>query len=317
MKKILLHFGVLTGVFLSLQWSCEKDDDETIIETKSKLFEHNYVLVNTLDGSAAQVEVSYSVYSNLLGGNIVKIQTLSTPFVIGGEQVMVKYDSLYTSYGKNMQHLHRKLQKNYNEKGADHLVIKNLSGSALQYAVVSHLPVKYFSRSEVNSNPEIGNKNEVDISKILKDYSLPIYKGTPVLYLFKPELAPQTDVYVYWERIIGNSAYDYTVFVKKFPLKTPNFGELSLSAPMSIDEVINLYKEEFARGNLLFTNYNGYHAYSLGATDRSLKPNYEKQIVKWYGIISAGATLENNGQLWFVNTKDGDIGRTVFSNDRM
>lgn len=317
MKKVLLHFAVLTAVFLSLQWSCNKEDDETILETKSKLFAHNYVLVNTLDGSPAQVEVSYSVYTNLSGGNIVKKETLNTPFVIGGEQVMVKYDSLFTDYGGSQMFLNNKLRKEYSEKGADHLVIKNLSGAALHYAVVGNRKLTYFSENELKRNPEIGNKNQVDITKILKDYPQPIYKATPVLYLFKPELAPQTDVFVYWERIIGRNSYDYNAYVKKFQLKTPTFGELTLATPMSIPEVLDLYKDEFTNADKLFIDYAEYHANTLGAANRSLKPNYQNHLVKWYGTIPAGATFENNGQLWFVNTKDGDTGRTVFSNDAM
>ena len=84
---------------------------------------------------------------------------------------------------------------------------------------------------------------------------------------------------------------------------------------MSIPEVLDLYKEEFSNGNKLFIDYTEYHANTLGTANTSLKPNYQNHLVKWYGTIPVGATFENNGQLWFVNTKDGDTGRTVFSND--
>ncbi len=58
------------------------------------MLKHNYIVVNSVDNSPAEVEVSYSVFINGNAENIVKTERKTTPFIIGGEEVKVVYDSL-------------------------------------------------------------------------------------------------------------------------------------------------------------------------------------------------------------------------------
>ena len=317
MKKTIRNLLIFSAVMLSFQFSCHREEDDiTTIVGKTKIQKHNYVIVTTDDGSPAEVEVSYATFTTGNAENTPKNNRLTTPFVIGGEPVLMKYDSVFLierrGYYDNERRI--KLKKDYTEKGADRLIIKNLSAKTLHYCVVSNEPLTYFSSREVQQKEyqyEIANPNEIDAHKILKHYPLPVYKGTPVLYLFKPDLAPQGDVYVYWERIINGRGKE-SVYVKKFPLKTPHFGELTLASPMALHEVVTLYKQEEANANLLFDSYDEYHAHLLGLQNRSLRYNYQNVIVKWYGTIAPNATLENGGQVWFVNTKEGNRGKLIF-----
>ena len=244
MKTYFKRLFIFTAIIFSFQFHCEKQDDFQT-EKKQALLQHNYLIVNTTDGTPAEVEVSYSVYIAGNKENTVITERKTTPFVIGGEKVMAKYDSIYESNGRDRWHLYNEPYYDYQPKGSDYLVIKNTSTTTLEYAVVGAQKVRYYALPELNRKPLISRKEPVNINKMLKDYPLPIYKGTPVLYLFKPELAPQTDVFTFWESLSS----DDNTRINKITLKTPTFGSVTLNTPMSITDVLALYKEEFENGN--------------------------------------------------------------------
>ena len=306
--KTLVLFTFLTNVFMT----CSKPEIETATSNKSKVLKHNYIVVNSVDNSPAEVEVSYSVFINGNAENIVKTERKTTPFIIGGEEVKVVYDSLLFVHGTTRRFHQNELKRNYTPRGADYLSIKNLSSVAIEYAIIGNQKLEFSSANEIANSSDIVNKNQIDKTKVVKYLSgaAPVYKATSVLYLIKPELAPQTTVYV----TKGIYAADGGVSGREavaVPLKTPNFGEIVANTPFSVAEVLRLYKQEYTYGNTLYHNYNAYMGRNTkDPNDRSiLQHNYK---IKHYGIVSAGESLENKGEVWFINTPNGIMGSNSF-----
>ena len=306
--KTLVLFTFLTNVFMT----CSKPEIETATSNKSKVLKHNYIVVNSVDNSPAEVEVSYSVFINGNAENIVKTERKTTPFIIGGEEVKVVYDSLLFVHGTTRRFHQNELKRNYTPRGADYLSIKNLSSVAIEYAIIGNQKLEFSSANEIANSSDIVNKNQIDKTKVVKYPSgaAPVYKATSVLYLIKPELAPQTTVYV----TKGIYAADGGVSGREavaVPLKTPNFGEIVANTPFSVAEVLRLYKQEYTYGNTLYPNYDAYMGRDTkDPNDRSiLQHNYK---IKHYGIVSAGESLENKGEVWFINTPNGIMGSNSF-----
>ncbi|WP_392419497.1 hypothetical protein ACF3OE_07275 [Capnocytophaga canis] len=295
MKKIIIRCLVLLGISLNLQLRCTKPEVEVESPNKSKTLKHNYIVLASVDGSAVEVEVSYSVFVAGNSENIVKTETLTTPFVIGGEDVKVVYDSLTYESHMGKRHLHNELKTNYNPKGADYLEIKNLSNVDLEYCVVGNQPLKYCSTECVDSYVFF-NANQIDKTKVLKSCPIPIYKDIPVLYLIKPELAPQTDVYV---------RKSNPKLAERESFKAPDFGGVVANTPFSASQIIDLYKREYIYKEILyFTHYAQYvEKHSIGGKHKELEH---------YGVIPSNQTLSNSGQIWFINTRQGFYGSKIF-----
>ena len=312
MKKFFVKVFLVFSILVSFQLKCTKIEEEVIENIKTNSLKHNYIVVNSVDNSPAEVEVSYSVFVEGNTENIVKTERKITPFIIGGESVQVNYDSIVYIWHKKFHDYQRKLKRNYTPRGADYLSIKNLSSVAIEYAVIGNQKLEFSSANEIANSSDIVNKNQIDKTKVVKYPSgaAPVYKATSVLYLIKPELAPQTTVYVlkgiYSSEggVSGNKAV-------AVPLKTPNFGEIVANTPFSVAEVLSLYKQEYTYGNTLYPNYNAYMGRNTkDPNDRSiLQHNYK---IKHYGIVSAGKSLENKGEVWFINTPNGISGYNDF-----
>ena len=310
MKKFIVKVFLVFSILVSFQLKCTKIEEEVIENIKTNSLKHNYIVVNSVDNSPAEVEVSYSVFVEGNTENIVKTERKTTPFIIGGESVQVNYDSIVYIWHKKFHDYQRKLKRNYTPRGADYLSIKNLSSVTIEYAVIGNQKLEFLSADEIANSSDIVNKNEIDKSKVVKYPSgaAPIYKATPVLYLIKPELAPQTIVYVlkgiYSSEggVSGNKAV-------AVPLKVPYFGEVIANIPFSVADILSLYKQEYTSGNVLYPEYNTY-------MDRGRPYNHSisqrKYYLKLYGTIDAGKTLENTGQIWFINTFEGTFGTNTF-----
>ena len=312
MKKFIVKVFLVFSVFISFQLKCTKTEEEVIENIKTNSLKHNYIVVNSVDNSPAEVEVSYSVFVEGNTENIVKTERKTTPFIIGGESVQVNYDSIVYIWHKKFHDYQRKLKRNYTPRGADYLSIKNLSSVAIEYAVIGNQKLEFLPADEIVNSSDIVNKNQIDKTKVVKYPSgaAPVYKATSVLYLIKPELAPQTTVYV----TKGIYAADGGVSGREavaVPLKTPNFGEIVANTPFSVAEVLSLYKQEYTYGNTLYPNYDAYMGRDTkDPNDRSiLQHNYK---IKHYGIVSAGESLENKGEVWFINTPNGISGYNNF-----
>ena len=312
MKKFFVKVFLVFSILVSFQLKCTKIEEEVIENIKTNSLKHNYIVVNSVDNSPAEVEVSYSVFVEGNTENIVKTERKTTPFIIGGESVQVNYDSIVYIWHKKFHDYQRKLKRNYTPRGADHLSIKNLSSVAIEYAVIGNQKLEFSFANEIANSSDIVNKNQIDKTKVVKYPSgaAPIYKATSVLYLIKPELAPQTTVYV----TKGIYAPDGGVSGREavaVPLKTPNFGEIVANTPFSVAEVLSLYKQEYTYGNTLYPNYDAYMGRNTkDPNDRSiLQKNYR---IKHYGVVSAGESLENKGEVWFINTPNGIMGFNSF-----
>jgi len=312
MKKFIVKVFLVFSVFISFQLKCTKIEEEVIENIKTNSLKHNYIVVNSVDNSPAEVEVSYSVFVEGNTENIVKTERKTTPFIIGGESVQVNYDSIVYIWHKKFHDYQRKLKRNYTPRGADYLSIKNLSSVTIEYAVIGNQKLEFLSADEIANSSDIVNKNQIDKTKVVKYPSgaAPVYKATSVLYLIKPELAPQTTVYV----TKGIYAPDGGVSGREavaVPLKTPNFGEIVANTPFSVAEVLSLYKQEYTYGNTLYPNYDAYMGRDTkDPNDRSiLQKNYR---IKHYGVVSAGESLENKGEVWFINTPNGISGYNDF-----
>lgn len=312
MKKFFVKVFLIFSILISFQLKCTKIEEEVIENIKTNSLKHNYIVVNSVDNSPAEVEVSYSVFVEGNTENIVKTERKTTPFIIGGESVQVNYDSIVYIWHKKFHDYQRKLKRNYTPRGADYLSIKNLSSVAIEYAVIGNQKLEFLSANEIANSSDIVNKNQIDKTKVVKYPSgaAPVYKATSVLYLIKPELAPQTTVYV----TKGIYAADGGVSGREavaVPLKTPNFGEIVANTPFSVAEVLSLYKQEYTYGNTLYPNYDAYMGRDTkDPNDRSiLQHNYK---IKHYGIVSAGESLENKGEVWFINTPNGISGYNDF-----
>ena len=303
MKHILLKiFGILAAL-LNICGMCNKPPEMEVKATKEKVFNHNYVVINSVDNSPVEVEVSYSIFVRGNSDNIIKTERKTTPFVLGGEEVKVIYDSLATMYAG---------------EGADYLSIKNLSLTTdIEYAVVGNQSITYYSLAELNS-VDVGDKNAIPNKlKVLKSYPTPIYKETPVLYLLYPEKAPQTQVYVPWSEGRDDKGLfmTWSVYAKQVMLKPPLLGELTLNTPFSAQEVLNLYKKEFQGQSLLFENYKQYN-YHIGysSPERSLWYRTRLFNMQWYGKIAAGKEFENKKEafVFFVNSVSKYMGYGYF-----
>jgi len=312
MKKFFVKVFLIFSILISFQLKCTKIEEEVIENIKTNSLKHNYIVVNSVDNSPAEVEVSYSVFVEGNTENIVKTERKTTPFIIGGESVQVNYDSIVYIWHKKFHDYQRKLKRNYTPRGADYLSIKNLSSVAIEYAVIGNQKLEFLPADEIANSSDIVNKNQIDKTKVVKYPSgaAPVYKATSVLYLIKPELAPQTTVYV----TKGIYAADGGVSGREavaVPLKTPNFGEIVANTPFSVAEVLSLYKQEYTYGNTLYPNYDAYMGRDTkDPNDRSiLQKNYR---IKHYGVVSAGESLENKGEVWFINTPNGISGYNDF-----
>ena len=303
MKKFFVKVFLIFSILISFQLKCTKPEIETATSNKTKVLKHNYIVVNSVDNSSAEVEVSYSVFINGNAENIVKTERKTTPFIIGGEEVKVVYDSLLFVHGTTRRFHQNELKRNYTPRGADYLSIKNLSSVAIEYAIIGNQELEYVPIQKITNRSDIINKNEIDKSKVVKYLggANPIYKATPVLYLIKPELAPQTTIYVlkgiYSSEggVSGNKAV-------AVPLKVPHFGEVIAHTPFSVADILSLYKQEYTSGNILYPEYDAY-------MDRGRPYNHSisqrTYYLKLYGTIDAGKTLGNTGQIWFINTFKG------------
>ena len=310
MKKFFVKVFLIFSILISFQLKCTKPEIETATSNKTKVLKHNYIVVNSVDNSSAEVEVSYSVFINGNAENIVKTERKTTPFIIGGEEVKVVYDSLLFVHGTTRRFHQNELKRNYTPRGADYLSIKNLSSVAIEYAIIGNQELEYVPIQKITNRSDIINKNEIDKSKVVKYLggANPIYKATPVLYLIKPELAPQTTIYVlkgiYSSEggVSGNKAV-------AVPLKVPHFGEVIAHTPFSVADILSLYKQEYTSGNILYPEYDAY-------MDRGRPYNHSisqrKYYLKLYGTIDAGKTLENTGQIWFINTFEGTFSINTF-----
>lgn len=271
MKKFIIKTLFFIGVVINFCGTCSKPIDDKIAEVNlEKVLKHNYIVVNSVSNTPAQVEVSYSVFVAGNSENIVKTEILTTPFVIGGEEVKVVYDSIHLKQGDRILSGHTSLKSDYTPKGGEYLSIKNLSSEMLEYCVIGNNKITFDSENVVKSTP------------------LPIYKGAPILSLLKP------DEIVYDPILVAKYEDGIIRHKKQMTLKKPTFGDITLTNPYTLQEIMTLYREEATNGKTLYASLEDY------VNDR--KTMGKNNL---FGYIYPGKTLDNNGQIWFLNVRTG------------
>ena len=90
MKTYFKRLFIFTAIIFSFQVDCVKED-EVYTEHKRALLQHNYLIVNTTEGTPAEVEVSYAVYIAGNKENTVITERKTTPFVIGSNGKVRQY----------------------------------------------------------------------------------------------------------------------------------------------------------------------------------------------------------------------------------
>ncbi len=308
MKTNLTKSFVLA--FLILIISCTKTYNE-VIETKEFTMKHNYVLVSTLDDNEALVEISYSI-KGADGQNTVLSNIYTTPIMFGGEDVNVScnVNQMIVQSGnkKTTKENTNIINRNYGLAGSDHLLIKNLSStSKLHFCIVANQDLNFYKQNELTGF-NLTNITEIDANNVINISPSPIYKNTPILYLLKPELAPNKECY----RISakgGNNEGVKSVSAASVPLLPNHLGDVTYDIPYSINKVLNIYKDHYYNNSKpLFYSYSDLSNYNISAYNGYLLNNDKTTM---YGVIEPLQSMTNNGQIWFLNTNLG-----YYNNDK-
>ena len=267
---------------------------------KTAILKHNYIAIATQDNLPGRVEVQYSVEGSD-GKNEVKTQILSTPCLIGGEGVVVVYDSIVGKQSGKTSFSQLVLKRNYGEQGADFLSITNLSSSVIEYAVIGNQPFTFYPIAELTRFHHFTNIEEIDKGRVVKECPTPVsHNGVPVLYLLRPDLSPFS--YFYAMLSVGKCEDNRLTSVSETYAK-----KIELNQPtLSIREIIDLYKTEYDHGNTLLIDYEDYD--SKCKNSRGLS----HLSMKHYGEIKSSQVLRNSGQIWFINTSLGIRGLDTY-----
>ena len=235
------------------------------------------------------------------GKNEVKTQILSTPCLIGGEGVVVVYDSIVGKQAGKTSFSQLVLKRNYGEQGADFLSISNQSSSVIEYAVIGNQPFIFYPIAELTRFHHFTNIEEIDKGRVVKECPTPVsHNGVPVLYLLRPDLSSFSDFYAMLS--VGKCEDNRLTSVSETYAK-----KIELNQPtLSIREIIDLYKTEYDHGNTLFIDYEDYD--SKCKNSRGLS----HLSMKHYGEIQPSQVLRNSGQIWFVNTSLGIRGLDTY-----
>lgn len=264
------------------------------------ILQHNYLAIITKDDLPGEVEVQYSILGNS-GHNEVKTERLSTPCVIGGENVLVAYDSIVGRSSGKRVFSQLTLKRDYQENGADFLSIKNLSSTVLEYAVIGNQPLVFHTPAELKEYHDFTDLEKINNTKVAKESPTPIhFEGIPILYLLYPQLSKVNRYYILLSIghcVNGKLTTSESTYAKRIDMK---------STKHTIREIMNFYKEEYSHGNTLFADYNDY----------DFKCQRYKGLarldMKLYGEIQPESLLKNAGQIWFINTTSGMRGIDTF-----
>ena len=288
--------------FLTMLFSmCTKVDVEDTGVRKTATLQHNYIAMATKGNVPGEVEVSYSILGDN-GDNEIKTEKLSMPCLIGGENVLVIYDSIVGKHNGQTVFSHLTLKRNFQEKGADFLSIKNLSSAVIEYAVIGNQPLAFHRPADLENYHNFSNIGEIDKHKVVKESPTPINRaGIPILYLIKPEFSKENDYYILLSVGTcedGELTTIASTYAEKINIKT--------TINHTIRDIIDFYKKEYSDGGVLFADYNDYDAKC---------PKYRglaRLPMQLYGEIQPGQFLNNSGQVWFINTTSGMKGIDTF-----
>lgn len=299
MKKIFLAILLLMSLF-----ACSLNVEE-VITRKEGVSDYNYVLVTAIDDSEQYVDIEYSKTLDMKT-NILVRERHKTPFVFGGHKVVIQYDSVnvVNNYNKKVLDTGRRLVRNFDNLGSDYLRISNQSSPVdIEYAIIDNSKILAFQSSD---KMVIKNKSEMKSTNIIQSSPAPLYKGCPILYLLKPELAPNK-LYYYMEYTgkedIGHFEL-YDLFMREMPLFKDKVGEFS-DLPFSITKIMNLYRDEYNMTEILYKDYKALETPFSMRDHRSIA--MRSDYYSLYGKIKAGEVYKQSEKSQFSLIPKGDI----------
>ncbi len=285
LSKIVLLIIVMIGNSACQDYTTFRD----VEKDKSLLIPHNLIVFDSQQGNeGVKLKISYSVSKNKTENKIVeKIVTL--PCVLEMEDVVMKYDSLNFMVGggwskESFLKGARRIKQNYSKGGSDYFRVENLSDKEVEFAIIG-------KQSLVLEN-----------NNIIKSHPNPIYKGVPLLYLLKPDLSPNRNLFVIAAKSYkeDNGLISSESFLKKVNWKPNSLGEFDRSdLPFSATSILDIYRTQ---SEYLYLRYFQYSIGLLGINSKNiyyqnLWTYYNKKL---YGKIQGKQTLTNKGELPIV-----------------
>lgn len=320
-------YWLLLAIF-SYYGTCGKPNKMKILSSHTTTLQSNYFLVTNASGKGEPVRVAVS-YSKKEGSvNRVIKDTLTTPFVIGGHDILVDYDRVeyrMSSYNRYIR-TQSEIIRNYEPGGADYFILANLSNSdSIQYCIVGNQKLVFdghFHQPSGKYKPyayeNISNRGQYDVSRVVLDkHPHPIYKKYPVLYLLYPELAPQEPCFVLLPTILSISAGGEGVSYGDPYAQEMNFSQPPVSVPADqkdrIAFITRLYEQQYrSRQPTLFISFETEVKSEAGLSRQSwfYSANLRNTEDAMYGIIQPGERKVSSAErrIWVLNTYGGNSG---------
>ncbi|MGE9515994.1 MAG: hypothetical protein ACQPRH_01455 [Solitalea-like symbiont of Tyrophagus putrescentiae] len=295
-KTIIVTTGIVANTFIMQScciFGCHPTVDTIVAANQKLTLQHNYMAITAKDSAQVDIEVSYAVLDNDTNKTVVK--KLKTPCLIGGEDVMIHYDVHEVT--QNNEHLSYscriKIDSVYTQAGS--LTIKNLSDKILEYAFINNVDIMFLTKANLDGYGFVNLDIVKDRTKVFDNHYNsrigPIYKWAPVLYLIKPEVAPNTLCYIINTHVQTDGGLNTaTHTIKELTLKEPDFGEVTTSKPYSIEQIIEIYRD---KQNELFENYD----------DQYLEKNIVNgsKINLYYNTIKGNDSYVNTDTMMWIN----------------
>ena len=234
---------LLVAVLLLGISSCTQTFYEDVAKDKVAVVGRNLVVLAS--DTPAEVRVSYYETSDGTSNKLVT-KTMQTPYILDLGRVVVKYDSVNLKQrggGNKVKERYKKLDVGVllGEGGAEYLKLENLSEQPIKLAIV-------------------GTQRLVANDNVIESQPNPIYRGVPLLYLLKPESAPNKDFYFRtikeYERGKGASTIKEGD-AKKIALYSGQLGEFGKDElPFSVERIVALYENDSQHLYLDYMNYS-------------------------------------------------------------
>ena len=165
------------------------------------------------------------------------------------------------------------------EGGAEYLKLENRSEQVVKFAVVG--VQKLVTKRDDERN-------------VIESQPSPIYKGVPLLYLLKPELAPNREFY-YRTLDYGDDASQKNEF-ERIALYSDRLGDFpSADLPFSATKIVSLFENESQHLYVTYSNY------SLGLqgqvnANREFRATQERGL-ELFARIQPQQVFQNRGTL--------------------
>lgn len=240
--KTLLKVALAVIPLVSI-CACTYTFFEDAERNKTAVVSRNLIVISS--ETPADVRVSYYEVSDGTSNKLVT-KTIQTPYILDLGRVVVKYDSVNLKQrggGNKVKERYKKLDVGVllGKGGAEYLKLENLSEQPIKLAIV-------------------GTQRLVANDNVIESQPNPIYRGVPLLYLLKPESAPNKDFYFRtikeYERGKGASTIKEGD-AKKIALYSEQLGEFGKDVlPFSVERIVALYENDNQHLYLDYMNYS-------------------------------------------------------------